>query len=154
LDRSSISIPDFLPGYPKIAMSLCIWGLSFIFPSSWISEFSMFLQKPAFSRTSKNVFPEAEKSWEPAIRYTGIFVSLSFLNSAKDSFRISIGGYAESKRSPEIRMNSTCSWMHLSMIFWKDCRFNFCSSSCLHPPRWQSAMCANFVMVERDLSSL
>ena len=52
----------------------------------------MFLQKPAFSRTSRNVLPDAEKSWEPAIRYTGIFASWSFLNSAKESFRISIDG--------------------------------------------------------------
>jgi len=58
-----------------------------------------------------------------------MFASLSFLNSAKDSFRISIGGYAESKRSPEIRMKSTCSWMHLAMIFWKDSKLSFCSSS-------------------------
>ena len=109
-------------------------------------EFSIFLQKPAFSRTSRNVFPEAEKSCEPAIRYTGIFASFTFLNSAKESFRISIGGYAESKRSPEIRMNSTCSWIHLSMTFWKDWKLSFWSSSCRQLPRWQSARCANFVL--------
>jgi len=106
-------------------MSLCIVGFSFIFSSSSYSQSSTFLQKPAFSRTSRNVFPEAEKSWEPAIRYTGILASWSFLNSANESFRISIGGYAESKRSPEIRMNSTCSRMHLSIIFWKDWKFSF-----------------------------
>ena len=69
------------------------------------------------------------------------------MNSANESFRISIGGYAESNRSPDIRMNSTFSWMHLSMIAWKDLKFSFRSSSCLQLPRWQSARCANFSMV-------
>jgi len=40
------------------------------------------LQNPDFSRTSRNVFPDAEKSWLPAIRKTGIFASFIY-NAAK-----------------------------------------------------------------------
>ncbi len=80
------------------------------------------------------------------------------MNSAKDSFRISIDGYAESKRSPEIRTKSRFCWRIIWMAFWNDWKLSFWSSSCRQPPRWQSAKWANFVdldcMILKDLDCI
>ena len=67
--------------------------------------------------------------------YDFILASFSFLNSWKVSFRVSIGGNAETKRSPVNRIRSTCSYMDWSIASVKYSRFSCCNSGCLQPPR-------------------
>ena len=64
-----------------------------------------------------------------------MLMSFNFLNSAKVCFRISIGGYAESKRSPAISTKSSFSRIMISIIFWKDLKFRSWSSCCLQLPK-------------------
>ena len=49
--------------------------------------------------------------------------------------KVSIEGYAESKRSPAIRTKSTFSVMHLLIAYLKLCMLSSLSSGCLQPPR-------------------
>ena len=103
-------------------------------------------QNPAFSITSKKVFPDTEKSWLPAITYHFIFASFNFLNSWKVSFKVSIGGNAESNKSPANNIKSTFSSMQLFIAYLKYSVFSWSNSGCLQPPKWQSVICPNLIL--------
>ncbi len=64
-----------------------------------------------------------------------MFASFNFLNSANVCFKISIGGYAESNKSPAISAKSNFSSTIMFIIFWKDVKFRSWSSCCLQLPK-------------------
>ena len=65
------------------------------------------------------------------------------------SLRMSKGGSAVSKRSPAMRMNPARSWSAVSMAFLKLSIPNLLRPLSLHPPKWQSERCANFIKGKR-----